>query len=58
MPKSGSDQRARRYREKLIPERTEKDLECKKAEEAAGLSRLDAWGSFRLITRTERGRAT
>jgi len=54
--KARSDQRARRYREKLIPEWTEEDLECKKVEEAAGLSRLDAWGSFRLITRTERGR--
>ena len=37
MPKSGSDQRARRYREKLIPERTKEELERKKDEMTAGL---------------------
>jgi len=32
MPKSGSDQRARRYREKLIPDQTWEDLERRKDE--------------------------
>ena len=36
MPKSGSDQRARRYREKLIPERTKEELERKKDGMTAG----------------------
>jgi len=37
MPESGSAQRARRYREKLIPERTKEQLERKKDGMTAGL---------------------
>jgi len=36
VPKSRSDQRARRYRERLIPDRTREDLERRKDEMTAG----------------------